>query len=70
MEELRGLVMIEQEEKKDLQKKLQSAENEREFLVATFVICTSNYLNIILFFCPFAGCKDYYIIFQKPKLNL
>ncbi|KAJ3698699.1 hypothetical protein LUZ61_002404 [Rhynchospora tenuis] len=28
MEELRGLVMIEQEEKKDLQRKLQSAENE------------------------------------------
>jgi hypothetical protein len=31
MLDLRGLVMIEQEEKKDLQKKLQNAENEREF---------------------------------------
>ncbi|KAF3325571.1 Protein At-4/1 [Carex littledalei] len=32
MEELRGLVMIEQEEKKDLQKKLQSAENELKIM--------------------------------------
>lgn len=48
MEELRGLVIIEQEEKKDLQKKLQSADDERKFFVATFVTCTSNYSNIVI----------------------
>jgi hypothetical protein len=49
MLDLRGLVMIEQEEKKGLQKKLQNVENEREFPVAIFVICASNYFYIILY---------------------